>query len=97
MDFFDTIFGLKKIKTRLNSLEKRIEKLESLMREEFASMKETEDKILKLLEKPRTTDEVASLINLSRSRTSFILNKLEKEGKAKEQGMKGREILYVRV
>ncbi len=90
------IFGLEKIKTRLDKLEKRVANIESLLEEEYTPTQETEDEILSLLQKPKTTDEIASLIKLSRSRTSFIINKLEKEGKAREVGKKGREILYKR-
>jgi len=96
MGFLDGIFGSKKDE-RLDRLEKRMDKVESLLEEEYSAGRETEDKILELLSEPKTTDEIAATINLSRSRTSFLINKLEKEGKVKEKERRGKEIVYVKV
>ena len=96
MGFFDGIFGSKKDE-RLDRLEKRMDRVESLLEEEYSTSRETKDNILELLSEPKTTDEIAATINLSRSRTSFLINKLEKEGKVKETENVGREILYVKV
>jgi len=51
-------------------------------------------KILDLLSEPKTTRDTASVIKLSRSRTSFLINMLEKNGKVIESGKRGKEILY---
>jgi len=96
MGFLDGIFGSKKDE-RLDRLEKRMDRVESLLEEEYSASRETEDKILGLLSEPKTTDEIAAAINLSRSRTSFLINKLEKEGKVKEKEKRGKEIVYVKV
>jgi len=97
MGLFDGLFGSKKTDERLDLLERRMGRVESLLEEEYASAKETEKTILDLLREPKTTDEVAAAINLSRSRTSFLINKLEKEGKVKETEKTGKEIPYVKI
>ncbi|MBU4267174.1 MAG: hypothetical protein L6243_01740 [Candidatus Altiarchaeales archaeon] len=96
MGFLDGIFGSRKDE-RLDGLEKRMDRVESLLDEEYSAIRETEDKILELLSEPKTTDEMAATINLGRSRTSFLINKLEKEGKVKEKEKRGKEIVYVKV
>ena len=96
MGFLDGIFGSRKDE-RLDGLEKRMDRVESLLDEEYSAIRETEDKILELLSEPKTTDEMAATINLSRSRTSFLINKLEKEGRVKEEERVGKEILYVKI
>jgi len=88
----------------IDALEKRVDKNERLLKQILDRMEGDEvadeviaARILEILEKPLTTDEIAGLIGKSRERTSFILNRLEDEKKVKEHRKKGRKLLYVRV
>jgi len=96
MAFFDGILGLDKIIKRLERVEKRLDALEGLIEEEYQPSEEFKKGILKFLSEPRTTAEVARKFGRSRQWTSSVLNLLEKNGEIKEQGRKGRAVLYVR-
>jgi len=96
MGLFDGIFGSKSDE-RFSSLEERVAALEELMDEEYETSEKFRKEILDFLSEPKTTSEIAKKLNKSRSWTSYVLNRLEKKGKVREKGMRGREILYERV
>ena len=96
MGLFDGIFGAK-TDDRLSKLEERVAALEEMMDEEYKTSEKFREEILDFLSEPRTTSKIAQKLNKSRSWTSYILNRLEKNGKVREKGMRGREILYERV
>ena len=79
--------GVDMIKERLDNIADRLD-----MRSQH--VKET--KMLSLLEKPMTTQEIADAMKLSRSRTSEVLNNIERSGKVRECGKRGRKLLYKR-
>jgi len=54
-------------------------------------------KLLLALDTPQTTKQLAERLDLSRSYTSTLLNRLEKTKKVKESGRRGREVVYKRV
>lgn len=97
MGLFDGLFGSKGSDERLSRLEERVKAIEELIEEEHQDTKELQGKILDILSEPRTTVEIAEKLDKSRSWTSYILNQLEKKGKVREKGMRGREILYEKV
>ena len=76
----------------IEKLEKEVEELKEITTPENSAS--YEKKILKLTQKPTSTTEIAKRLKLSRSRTSNILNKLEKQNKVFEHSKKGREVLY---
>ncbi len=84
-------------KEKIKSLEKEIKELKSLHPSGIKKLNKYEQNVLKLLKKPMTTKEVAKKLKKSRSWTAFVLNQLEREGKVKENGKKGREVLYERM
>jgi len=96
MGLFDGIFG-SKTDDRLSELEERVAALEELMDEEYKTSEKFRKEILDFLSEPKTTSEIAEKLGKSRSWTSYVLNRLEKRGKVREKGMRGREILYERV
>jgi len=96
MGLFDGIFG-SKTDDRLGKLEERVAALEELMDEEYKTSEKFRKEILDFLSEPRTTSEIAEKLDKSRSWTSYVLNRLEKTGKVREKGMRGREILYERI
>jgi len=96
MGLFDGLFG-SKTDDRLSKLEERVAALEELMDEEYKTSEKFRKEILGFLSEPKTTSEIAEKLNKSRSWTSYVLNRLEKTGKVKEKGMRGREILYEKV
>lgn len=85
----------------ISQLERRVENLEELFQKRFKTKPETikrdERKILKILEGKMTTSQIAKKLNKSRSWISLLINKLEREGRVKEVGKKGRAILYEKV
>jgi len=97
MGIFDGILGLKKTEERLSRLEERLDAVEELLEEEHQASEEFRKEIIDLLSEPRTTSEIAEKLGRSRSWTSIILNLLEREGKVRESGKKGRELLYARI
>ena len=96
MGLFDGIFG-SKTDDRLSNLEERVAALEELMDEEYKTSEKFREEIMDFLSEPRTTSEIASKLNKSRSWTSYVLNGLEKKDKVREKGMRGREILYEKI
>jgi len=97
MSLFEDILGLGEVKKRLKSIEERLDRIEIVIGPEIESLERGEEKVLNALDRARTTEEVASEIGKSRSLASRILNLLEKKGKVKESGRRGRELLYERV
>jgi len=94
MGIFDGILGLEEVKTRLNNLESRVESMEAFLEPDIHRLEESEQEVFQALEKQMTTEEVASKLGKSRSLASLILNRLEKKGRVKEAGWRGRELLY---
>jgi len=94
MALFGDILGLGEIRERLRGIEERLERIEIVIGPEIESLERGEEKVLNALDKARTTDEVASEVGKSRSWASRVLNLLEKKGKVKESGRRGRELLY---
>ena len=97
MGILDGLFGSKGTEERLSRLEERVEVIEELLEEENQPLEELQNKIMDILSEPRTTSEIATKLNKSRSWTSYILNRLEKTGKVREKELRGREILYERI
>ncbi|MBU4266603.1 MAG: hypothetical protein L6243_05925 [Candidatus Altiarchaeales archaeon] len=97
MPILGDILGLSEIRDRLKRVEERLDSLESFVKPEIEHLEKGEDKILAVLDKAKTTKEVASALGMSRSWTSMVLNLLEKKGRVREKEMRGREILYERV
>jgi len=88
---------LEDVKTRLDDLESRVESMEAFLEPDIHRLEESEEEVFQALEKQMTTEEVASKLGKSRSLTSILLNRLEKKGKVREAGRRGRELLYERV
>ena len=97
MPLLGDILGLNDIRERLKRVEERLDTLENFIKPEIEYLEKGEEKVLAVLDKAKTTKEVASALEMSRSWTSMVLNLLEKKGKVREKEMRGREILYERV
>jgi len=97
MGLFDGLLGLKRIEDRLSRMEERLGAVEELLEDEYKPSEEFKKDILEFLSEPRTTAEIANRLGKSRGWTSIILNILEKKGRVKESGRRGRELLYERV
>ncbi len=84
----------------IEDLEQKVSRLSEDMEELKAKIKETtrdeQAELLDALEGRMTTSEIAEIVGKSRSWTSFLLNKLERTGRIREAGKKGREVLYER-
>jgi len=96
MGIFDFLTD-KGLEKRVKRLEEDVGTLKAMNMNEYTSFAKNRGQILAVLKEPMTTQEVATRMGLSRSRTSVILNQLEREGKLKEVGKRGREDLYARV
>ncbi|MBU4202169.1 MAG: hypothetical protein KKE96_04670 [Candidatus Altiarchaeota archaeon] len=97
MPLLGDILGLNEIRDRLKRVEERLDNMENFVKPEIEYLEKGEEKVLAVLDKAKTTKEVASALGMSRSWTSMVLNLLEKKGKVREKDMRGREILYERV
>lgn len=99
MGLLDGILGIKDVKKRVDRIDKRLENVEKLIAEEYEPLEEFKVSILECLSdyEPKTTEEMASELKKSRSRVSYVLNQMEKEGSVKEAERRGKELLYVRV
>jgi len=97
MPLFGDILGLNEIRERLKRVEERLDNMENFIKPEIEYLEKGEKKVLAVLDEAKTTKEVASALEMSRSWTSMVLNLLEKKGKVREKGMRGREILYERI
>lgn len=78
----------------ITELESEVEELEKITTPE--TFENYEKQILKILKKPTSTTQISKKINISRSHTSKIINRLEKKNKVFEHSKKGRVILYKR-
>lgn len=105
------ILGIDKIERRLARLELRLDRLEGSDKIDniYRRLEALEKKklrpetlsrykkmVLDTMKGSVTTSQIAERLNWSRSWASTILNRLEKEGKVRESGKKGRELLYER-
>ena len=97
MGIFDGLLGLEDVKTRIDSLESRMETIETFIEPDIQRLEESEEEVLQTLDGKMTTEELASKLGKSRSFTSLLLNRLEKKGKVREAGRSGRELLYERI
>jgi len=99
---------ISQLERRISNLEIRDAKLHDsvsnlivLSKKKFKTKPETikleEREILKALKGRMTTSQIAKKLGKSRSWISLLLNKLEREGKVKEAGKKGKAVLYEKI
>jgi len=81
MPLFGDILGLNEIRDRLKGVEERLDSLENFIKPEIEYLEKGEEKVLAVLDKAKTTKEVASALRMSRSWTSMVLNLLEKKAR----------------
>lgn len=96
MGIFDGILGLEEMRTRMENLESRMESIETFLEPDIHRLEESEQEVFQALEKQMTTEEVASKLGKSRSLASLLLNRLERKGRVREAGWRGKELLYER-
>lgn len=97
MGIFDGLLGLEELRTRMDSLESRMEIIETFVEPDIQRLEESEDEVLHSMDGKMTTRELASKLRQSRSFTSLLLNRLEKKGAVREAGRSGRELLYEKI
>jgi len=95
------ILGINRLERRMSKRLRRIEE-RLLVLENHRSKPETVAKDVKkildaLSSKDMTTSELAKELGKHRSWISLLLNRLERDGKVKEVGKKGRAIVYSRI
>jgi hypothetical protein len=83
MGFFDGILGLDEVNRRLQNVEERVAMLEDSYGE---SAKRDSIRILNLLKSPMKEVEIASKVKKSKRWVSYILTRLEREGKVMKRG-----------
>ena len=94
MGILDGLVGIKELEKRVTEIERRLDRLEERHLTEADKDKE---RVLELLDDPKTTNELAKILGKKRSWVSKILNELERENRVKELGKKDRKDLYVGV
>ena len=92
MEFIKKILGINKLEKEIGQNKKEIKELKIITKSEEA--KNYENQILRFLKTQKSTTEISKKLKISRSRTSQILNRLEKKNKIYEHSKKGRTILY---
>lgn len=83
MGFLDGILGLDGVNQRLRDLEERVAVLEDGQSE---SAKRDSGRILNALDSPMTALEIASKVRKSKRWVSYILTRLERNGKVMRRG-----------
>jgi len=94
MGILDSLVGIRKLEERVTKLERRVDILEKAC---LPKSERNKLQVIELLDEPKTTDEVAKMLGITRSWASKILNELEREGRVKELGKREKKDLYVRV
>lgn len=97
MGFLDSLLNVGELKAKIDELESRIAVLESVVSPDVDKLEQRESMVLDVLTEPMSTEEVASAVYKSRSWASLVLNRLERNGKVREAGRRGRQLLYERV
>ena len=97
MGWLKSLLGIEELEKRIIKIEKKMNEFEKFHSARIGIIENAEEQILKILTTPMSTSQIAKEFKKSRSWASLLLNKLEREGKAKESGKRGRSVLYEKV
>jgi|TARA_B100001964_G_C13872937_1_gene439544 uncharacterized membrane protein len=98
IELFKKLLGISDLEARISELSQKVDNLEKVVKSKRVAKKETwvEEKkeVLKALTGRMTTNQLAKKLGQSRSWTSTVLNKLQREGKVVEAEKRGKKVLY---
>jgi predicted Rossmann fold nucleotide-binding protein DprA/Smf involved in DNA uptake len=88
MEILKKLFGITKLEKQIQQNKTEINKLKKPKSETH------KQQVLQILKTPTSTNQLAKKLKISRSRTSTLLNQLEKQNKIYEHSKSGKSILY---